>query len=106
MVGENWDSWKDSVQKALEMDPDSVTVYQMELPYNTIYSQQVLDGESAVPVADWELKRAWQDYAFEQFEPAGYEISSAYTIVRRDRACRPSSTATPSYPGHAGLSRR
>lgn len=83
MVGETWETWKETVQKTLEMDPDCVTVYQMELPYNTIYSQQVLGGETAVPVADWELKRAWQDYAFEQFEAAGYEISSAYTVVRR-----------------------
>lgn len=83
MVGETWESWKETVQKTLELDPDSVTVYQMELPYNTIYSQQVLDGELAVPVADWDLKRAWQDHAFEQFEAAGYEISSAYTVVRR-----------------------
>jgi oxygen-independent coproporphyrinogen-3 oxidase len=88
MVGETWESWKITVQKTLEMDPDSITVYQMELPYNTIYSRQVLDGELAVPVADWELKRAWQDYAFEQFEAAGYEISSAYTVVRRDSGTR------------------
>jgi len=88
MVGETWESWKTTVQKTLEMDPDSVTVYQMELPYNTIYSKQVLDGKTAVPVADWELKRAWQDHAFEQFEAAGYEISSAYTVVRRDSGAR------------------
>jgi len=82
MVGETWDSWKESVRKTLEVDPDSVTIYQMELPYNTVYSSRVLDGSEVVPVADWETKRAWHDYAFEQLARAGYEISSAYTMVK------------------------
>jgi len=84
MVGETWDSWRETVRKAVEAAPDSVTVYQMELPFNTVYSGQVLSG-SRVPVADWETKRAWHDYAFAQLEQAGYEISSAYTVVRASR---------------------
>ena len=84
MVGETWESWRESVRKAIEMEPDSVTVYQMELPFNTVYSKQVLGG-SGMPVADWETKRAWHDYAFEQFEQAGYEISSAYTVVNKKK---------------------
>jgi oxygen-independent coproporphyrinogen-3 oxidase len=83
MVGETWESWKESVRKTLEVDPDSVTIYQMELPYNTVYSRGVLDGSEVVPVADWETKRAWHDYAFEQLAGAGFEISSAYTMVKR-----------------------
>jgi oxygen-independent coproporphyrinogen-3 oxidase len=88
MVGETWESWRRTVQKTLEMDPDSVTVYQMELPFNTIYSRQVLDGANEIPVADWQLKREWHDYAFERFEAAGYEVSSAYTVVRKDGGAR------------------
>ena len=82
MVGETWASWKDSVQKTIEMDPDSVTVYQMELPFNTVYSRQILDHSSPVPLADWTLKREWHNYAFERLEAAGYEVSSAYTVVK------------------------
>jgi oxygen-independent coproporphyrinogen-3 oxidase len=81
LVGENWDTWKDSVDKALEMAPDSVTVYQMELPYNTIYSRQLLDGTDP-GVADWNTKRAWHEYAFNTLADAGYEMSSAYTMVK------------------------
>ena len=33
-------------------------------------------------VADWPTKRAWVDYAFNEFTQAGYTISSAYTVVR------------------------
>ena len=82
MVGETWETWRESVKKTIEMDPDSVTVYQMELPFNTVYSRHVLDGTIEIPVADWDLKRAWHDWAFEQFEGAGYEVSSAYTVVK------------------------
>jgi oxygen-independent coproporphyrinogen-3 oxidase len=33
-------------------------------------------------VADWPTKRAWVDYAFNEFVGAGYAVSSAYTVVR------------------------
>ena len=44
MVGETWETWKETVQKTIDADADSVTIYQMELPYNTVYSRQKLDG--------------------------------------------------------------
>ncbi|MDX1383322.1 MAG: radical SAM protein, partial [Thermoanaerobaculia bacterium] len=31
MVGETWDTWKTTVERAIEYEPDSVTLYQMEL---------------------------------------------------------------------------
>jgi len=83
MVGESWDTWKDTVEKTLEVAPDSVTVYQMELPYNARFSADVLAGEFDRPLADWETKRAWQDWAFERLCEEGYEQSSAYTVVRK-----------------------
>lgn len=83
MVGETWDTWKESVRKTVEAEPDSVTIYQMELPYNTVYSQGVLHGEGlSRPAADWPTKREWQDYAFAELAAAGYVVSSAYTMVR------------------------
>jgi oxygen-independent coproporphyrinogen-3 oxidase len=82
MVGESWDNWKDCVRKAIEMDPDSVTIYQMELPYNTIYSRAILQDGQESPVATWETKREWVDYAFKALEAAGYIVSSAYTMVK------------------------
>ena len=84
MVGETWESWRRTVQKTIDIDPDSVTIYQMELPYNTVYSQGILDGGRS-PVADWETKRAWNLYAIEELEKASYEISSAYTMLKRSR---------------------
>ena len=82
MVGETWDNWKDCVRRTLELSPDSVTIYQMELPFNTVYSQDILGQTMETPVADWPTKRSWVDYAFRELEGAGYYVSSAYTMVK------------------------
>lgn len=87
MIGETWETWKDTVQQAVDMNPDSLTIYQMELPFNTVYSSRVLDGQR-VPVADWKTKREWHDYAIETLSAAGYEVSSAYTMVKAGRGAR------------------
>ena len=82
MVGETWDNWRDSVRRTIELSPDSVTIYQMELPFNTVYSKDMLGQHVESPVADWPTKRAWVDYAFDEFAAAGYRVSSAYTLVK------------------------
>jgi coproporphyrinogen III oxidase-like Fe-S oxidoreductase len=87
MLGETWETWRDSVQKTIDIDPDSVTIYQMELPYNTVFSGDLLSGKLETPVADWEIKRAWHQYAFEKLSDAGYQLSSAYTMVKKDKRC-------------------
>lgn len=84
MIGETWESWRETVKKTIELDPDCITVYQLELPFNTVYSKDILGGDE-LPVADWKLKREWHQYAFEQFENAGYAKSSAYTVIKKDQ---------------------
>ena len=84
MVGETWETWRDTVQGTIDLDADSVTIYQMELPFNTTYSKAIRDG-GGLPVADWATKRAWHNYAIEEFAKAGYETSSAYTLVKKGR---------------------
>ena len=82
MVGETWDNWKDSVARTIALAPDSVTIYQMELPFNTVYSKDMLGNHVESPVADWPTKRAWVDYAFDELAAVGYGVSSAYTMVK------------------------
>ena len=80
MVGETPENWTDCVRKTIELEPGSVTIYQMELPFNTIYSRQVTTGSS--PVADWRTKRDWVAEAFDALQAEGYHVSSAYTLVK------------------------
>ena len=82
MVGETWNNWKENIRKTIELDPESVTIFQMELPFNTVYSKDILGNEIETPVADWETKRAWLDYAYDELQNAGYHISSAYTMIK------------------------
>ena len=83
MVEETDANWRENVRRTLELSPDSVTIYEMEIPYNTgIYQQMKAEGRLVAPVADWDTKRAWVNYAFAEFERAGYTVSSAYTAVK------------------------
>jgi coproporphyrinogen III oxidase-like Fe-S oxidoreductase len=83
MVEETEDKWKETVVKAVALKPDSVTIYQMEVPYNTgIYQQMKAQGKLVAPVADWDTKRRWVNYAYGEFEKIGYAVTSATTVVK------------------------
>jgi oxygen-independent coproporphyrinogen III oxidase len=88
MVGEDWANWKECVSKTIALAPESVTIYQMELPYNTTFSHELKvigQDEPSLDIADWPTKRAWVRYAFDELAAAGYEQSSAYTMVHSKR---------------------
>jgi oxygen-independent coproporphyrinogen-3 oxidase len=84
MLGETEDNWRDCVQKTIELEPDSVTIYQMELPFNTTISKSLRSGEQRLEgdVANWSTKRRWVGEAFAAFEKAGYTVASGYAVVK------------------------
>lgn len=85
MVGETDANWERCVQETVRLEPESVTIYQMEVPFNTTLYGSVGGGETAaLPVADWDTKRRWVAEAFERLEDAGYHVGSAYTACRND----------------------
>ena len=45
MMGETTENWRDCVSKTIALAPDSVTIYQMEIPYNTtIFKEMKIVG--------------------------------------------------------------
>ena len=84
MLGETDANWTTCIQRTLELAPDSITIYQMELPYNTTISSDLLKGTGQFqdPIAPWSTKRRWVAEAFEALERGGYHIGSAYTAVK------------------------
>jgi oxygen-independent coproporphyrinogen III oxidase len=84
MVGETDENWKSCIRQTLELEPDSVTIYQMELPHNTTISRDVIQGTGLFSdgLANWAKKRAWVAEAFAALERAGYHLGSAYTAVK------------------------
>jgi oxygen-independent coproporphyrinogen-3 oxidase len=66
-----------------------VTIYQMEIPYNTtIYQEMKAQGRLTAPVAQWDTKRRWVSYAFSELEQAGYTVTSGYAVVRDPKRTR------------------
>ena len=82
MVGETDESWAATVEKTLALEPDSVTIYQMELPFNTVFVKDAKGEGRDVPVAEWATKRRWVSEAFDRVLGRGYAVSSGYTLVR------------------------
>jgi oxygen-independent coproporphyrinogen-3 oxidase len=83
MVEETEENWRENIRKTIAMAPDSVTIYEMEIPFNTtIYQQMKAEGKLNAPVADWDVKRRWVNYAFAELEKVGYTVGSAYTAVK------------------------
>ena len=90
MLGETDENWEACVRKTVELDPDSVTIYQMELPFNTAISGDLMTGTGRFtePVAGWSTKRRWVREAFSALEAAGYRVGSAYTAVKNPSRTR------------------
>jgi oxygen-independent coproporphyrinogen-3 oxidase len=87
MIGETDQNWQKCIERTIEMAPDSVTIYQMEIPFNTTVAGRMKEqGDTTAPVADWPTKRRWVDEAFSALEQHGYHVGSAYTAARGEDA--------------------
>ena len=83
MLEETDENWSDCVEQVIDLSPDCVTIYQMEVPFNTtIFKSMKEQGKLAAPVADWKTKRRWVEEAYGKLEMAGYTITSSYTAVK------------------------
>ena len=98
MVGETEDNWQRLRREdASSLAPDSVTIYQMELPFNTTINRDLLRRAPASSSRRWPTGRpsgAGSSEAFAALEAAGYHVGSAYTAVQGPARDAASSTAT------------
>lgn len=82
MIGETAELWQKSMHEVLRLGPDSVTIYQTEMPHNTqLYRDWKSGGLPAAPVS-WETKRLRLLQGFAALERAGYTVLSAYNAVK------------------------
>ena len=82
MIGETDENWLRCVERAIELSPDNITVYQMELPFNTLISKEMREHGVTSPVANWPTKRRWVSEAMDRFLASGYQISSGNEFVK------------------------
>lgn len=81
LPGDTTENWHESVRKILDYEPEGVSLYQMELPHNTIFANDIKSGAS-ITAPSWETKRAWINDAFDAFLDKGYEISDSRSVTR------------------------
>jgi len=82
LPGETDASFASSLDRMIEMGPDSVTLYQLEIPHNTPLFRATRDGSESPGLAGWEVKRARLASGLSRLEAAGYTVRSAYAAVR------------------------
>ena len=82
MIGETDQNWADCIEKARAMGPNNITIYQMELPHNTIISKEMKEQGLESPIADWATKRRWVNEAYEALATSGYQVSSGNELVK------------------------
>ena len=81
MRGETEESFFRSLERIIELGPESITLYQLEIPLNTPLSREIRGG-NAEGLVSWETKHERLAAAFERLESAGYTIRSGYGAVR------------------------
>ena len=82
LLGESDEKWRESIRRVIELEPDSVTIYQTEIPHNTQLYRDLKAGTLPAPPVSWEVKRARLNEGFRELERAGYTVVSAYNAVK------------------------
>lgn len=82
LVGETDATFRHSVDRALEIGADSVTIYQLEIPDNTLLFRRVQHNRNGVELASWDVKHERLAAAMDRLVAAGYALRSAYAAVR------------------------
>ncbi len=99
LPGETEKSWRRTVDRVLDLQPDCVTVYQFELTYNSHLYGSMKAGRNVL-LPSWPAKRHWVDLAFRQCEEAGYEVCSGYMATRHPQWWRFVHTVDLYWHGH------
>ncbi|MBI4661602.1 MAG: coproporphyrinogen III oxidase family protein [Verrucomicrobia bacterium] len=81
LPGETDETWRQTVEQVLALAPECVTIYQLELTYNSALFASIRAGQQ-VNLPDWTAKRRWVQQAFQMCEETGYVIASGYAAVR------------------------
>jgi oxygen-independent coproporphyrinogen-3 oxidase len=81
LPGETSTTWQRTIERVIDLAPECVTIYQMELTYNSaLYASMRAGRDPHLP--DWPAKREWAREAFEALEHLGYTVGSGYMAIR------------------------
>jgi oxygen-independent coproporphyrinogen-3 oxidase len=88
LIGESREQWLESVRAVAALGPESVTIYQTEMPHNTRLYQEFTSGSLPGELPSWDEKRRRLDAGMALLERSGYRIVSGYNAVRDPRKHR------------------
>ncbi len=80
LAGDTDESWAYTVDRAIDVDVDSLTVYKTEIYANTAYYAGIKNSILLVPSDDEEIRHA--AYAMERILSSGYNPSNFFTFVK------------------------
>ena len=81
LPGETGSTWRRTVNQVLELIPDCITIYQLELTHNSTLHASMQAGRD-IELPSWPMKCQWTDVAFKMCEGAGYVLGGGYTAIR------------------------
>ena len=81
LPGETEASWRRTIREASRLQPDCVTIYQLELTHNSGLYRAMQAGRDP-HLSDWPTKRSWVRESFACLEQLGYTVASGYMAVR------------------------
>ncbi|MCC7291177.1 MAG: coproporphyrinogen III oxidase family protein [Phycisphaerales bacterium] len=82
LLGESDVTTAEDVRRTIALEPESVTIYQLEMPHYTPLHREWREGRLPAVLPGWDEKRRRLAHAFAQLEQAGYTVRSAYSAVR------------------------
>ena len=81
LPGETARTFANTIKKVIALQPDCVTIYQLELTHNSaLYGSMKRGAKRSIPT--WKSKQQWVRDAFSALEEAGYTIGSGYMAIR------------------------
>ncbi len=83
LAGETPETWAYSVDKAIETDVESITVYKTELYTNTEYYKELRSNKITLPSDNEELE--YMQYAIDKFAEHNYIPWSFFTFTKDDK---------------------
>ena len=82
LLGETENDWDDTLERTIALAPDSITVYQTEVPRGTQLYRDYEENRLPAELVSWEVKHTRVARAFETLEAAGYTIASGYSAIK------------------------
>ncbi len=80
LAGDTLETWKNSVDKALQTGVDSITVYKTEVYANSQYYREL--RKNALHLPDDEEELTYMEYALDAFEKANYQPWCSFTFTK------------------------